>query len=355
MKKRMIAAALALALLLSGAALAAGGTQSDPLISLSYLNGAYWSALDTRVSGFVAEATKPIYDAAVSKAAQMENDASGGGSEWSVSNGFTAQTGLSGGMVTLSAGSGLVWTAGSGSVRSGVLVDATAGQEMPSGSGLTAGHRYIVAEEAVVAVTSQTADWMVDGNWKAAEGSGLPFTDVTADSWYYDAVSYVVDKKLFQGVSATQFRPQEPMTRGMVTTVLHRLAGEPEVSYEPIFTDVPEDQWYAPGVIWAGQTGVVSGFGNGTFLPNESVARQQFAVILYNYAGGIGCDTSGRSDLEGFADGAGVAAWARDAISWAVSEGLMNGSGGSLKPYANATRAEVAAMFQRFQTWLETQ
>ena len=351
MKKRMTAAALVLAVLLSGAALAAGGTQSDPLISLSYLNGTYWSALNAQVGSAVAEAAKPIYDEAVSRAGRMQPGAEG----WSVSNGFTAQTGAAGGTVTLSVGSGMIWTSGSGTVKSGVLVDVTACQETPSGGALTAGRRYIAAEEAVVAVTSQTAGWLVDGNWKAAEGAGLPFLDVPADSWYYDAVSYVVERKLFQGVSATQFRPMEPMTRGMVTTVLHRLAGEPAVSYSPMFTDVPDGQWYAAGVIWAGQTGVVSGFGNGTFLPDESISRQQFAVILYNYAEGIGCDTSGRSDLTGFLDGAGVAPWAKDAISWAVSEGLMNGSGGSLKPYANAARAEVAAMFQRFQTWLETQ
>lgn len=344
-KHRIIAGALALVVLLGGTVLAASGSQSDPLVSLSYLNGTYWSSLSGQVKEAVEKATQPAYDAALSKVQK------GQPSVGAVGNSLSAQTGTMGAQVELSAGSGLIWMAGDGTVRSGVLVDVTAGQETRSGGKLTVGRRYIAAERAAISVTSQNASWMAEGEWKQTDGNPnpLPFTDVPPDSWYYDAVCYAVEHGLFQGVTDTQFKPSGTMTRGMVTTVLYRLAGEPDVVYEPLFPDVPENRWYAEGVVWAGKNGVVSGFGDGTFLPNHSISRQQFAVILYNY---MGMDWTVGDELSQFADGGGVASWARSAMSWAVSTGIINGSNGKLRPYDTATRAEVAAMFQRFLTWM---
>lgn len=349
MKKRTMAMALALCILLSGAALAAGGTQSDPLISLSYLNGSYWTALKSRVSGAVDEATRPIYDAAVSKA-QQQTAADGSG--WSVSGGFLSQSGTFSGTVTLSVGTGLIWTDGSGTVRSGVLVDATTGREAAVGASLTAGHRYLAAEEAMIAVESQAAGWMVEGRWKTAAGTGLPFTDVAVNSWYCDNVRYVVEKGLFNGVTGTSFKPAGTMTRGMAATVLYRVAGKPAVSYAPLFTDVPKALWYTDGAVWVGQNQIDTGSG-GVFRPNEAVTRQELAVMLYNYTRYAGLDITGTADLSSFSDAGSVESWAKDAMTWAVSKGIMQGSGGRLKPGDSATRAEVAAMFQRFQLWLE--
>lgn len=339
MKKRTIAAALALCVLLSGAALAAGGGQSDPLISLSYLNGTYWSTLETLVDPAVKEDTQAIYDAALERAGRAP------------SGGFAAQAVGTGGVVKLSLGSGLVWTGGSGKVRAGLLVDATTGQEAPAGTALTAGHRYLAAEASSVMSLSQDAAWMAEGEWTLLPATGLAFTDVAADSWYCPNVQYVVREGLFQGVTSTAFQPSGQMTRGMAATVLYRVAGQPAVSYEPLFSDVPEDRWYADGAVWAGQNGIDTG-AEGRFRPNEDVTRQELAVMFYNYVRSVGADSSG-SGLAGFTDGGDVAPWAADALSWAVKQGIMQGSGGQLRPTASASRAEVAAMFQRFQVWLE--
>lgn len=345
MKKRTIAAALALCVLLSGAALAAGGDKSDPLISLNYLNGTYWSSLETLVDSAVKEDTQPIYDAALAKAGQQSP------SGQTVSNGFTAQTGGTGGVVKLTLGSGILWTDGGGRVRAGLLVDATTGQEAAPGTVLAAGHRYLAAEDASVLVTTQSAGWLVEGVWTAFPATGLAFTDVAADTWYCDPVRYAVEKGLFKGVTDTTFEPSGTMTRGMAATVLYRIAGEPAAAYAPLFSDVPEDRWYTSAVVWAGQNQIDAGK-DGAFRPKESITREELASMLYQYASLVGADAAG-SGLDSFSDAGDVSAWARDAMAWAVQKEIMQGSGGLLRPGASASRAEVAAMFQRFQTWLE--
>ena len=347
MKKKMMAAALALCVLLSGVALAAGGTSSDPLISLNYLNGTYWTSLEALVDAAVKEDTQPLYDAALNRARQQNP------SGLPASNGFTAQTGGTGGVVKLSLGSGLVWTGGSGKVRAGLLVDATTGREAAPGTALTAGHRYLAAEESSVLVTSQDGGWMAEGAWTVLPATGLAFIDVAADSWYCGNVCYVVEKGLFKGVTDTTFQPSGTMTRGMAATVLYRIAGEPPVTYAPLFTDVPEERWYTDGAVWAGQCQIVP-TGEGAFRPNENVTRQELASMLYEYARSVGADTAG-SSLSGFSDAGDAASWAKDALAWAGKNEIMQGSGGMLRPGGIATLAEVAAMFQRFQSWLENQ
>lgn len=333
MKRKAVAAALALCVLLSGAAVAAGGGQSDPLISLSYLNGTYWTQLEALADAAAARAMQPIYDAALGKA------------------GFAAGAGGTGGVLKLSLGSGLVWAGGSGKVRAGLLVDATAGAEVRPGGAMVPGHRYLAAEDSSVMSLSGDAAWLAEGRWSALPATGLDFIDVAADSWYCANVQYAVAKGLFQGVTATEFRPSGQMTRGMAAMVLYRVAGAPPVSYAPLFTDVPEDRWYAPAAVWAGQNQIDAG-AEGRFRPNEDVTRQELAAMLYRYARSVGADASG-TDLGAFTDGGSVADWAREALGWAVRQGIMEGSGGQLRPGASASRAEVAAMFQRFQTWLE--
>lgn len=345
MKKRTMAAALALCVLLSGAALAAGGDQSDPLISLNYLNGTYWSSLETLAASRVKEDTQSIYDAALAGAGRQTT------SGQTVSNGFIPQTGGTGGVVKLTLGSGMLWTGGGGKVRAGLLVDATTGQEAAPGTVLAAGHRYLAAEDASVLVTTPSAGWLVEGMWTALPATGLAFTDVAADTWYCGHVRYAVEKGLFKGITDTEFQPSGAMTRGMAATVLYRIAGEPAADYTPLFTDVPEGRWYTGAVVWAGQNRIDTG-ADGAFRPNEDITREELASMLYQYARLVGADTAG-SGLDGFSDAGTVSDWARDAMAWAVRKEIMQGSGGMLRPGASASRAEVAAMFQRFQTWLE--
>ena len=200
---------------------------------------------------------------------------------------------------------------------------------------------------------------MAEGKWRLGTGGAvvtpLPFTDVPAGQWYYDDVRFVVENGLFQGVSDTLFRPAGTMQRGMMTTVLHRLAGEPPTAYSPVFTDIPSGQWYTQGTIWAGAMGVVSGVEPGRFDPSANVTRQEIAVILHRYAEKMGYDVSASASLAGFRDAGSVASWGTRALSWAVGAGILNGSDGALLPDGDATRAEVAAMLHRFASWAERQ
>ena len=281
MKKKLMAGLLALALLLGCATVAWAGSGTDPLVSLSYLTGAYLTDLKAYITQWVTQDTQWIYNNALDKAGQQKPAADG----WTTSSGFAAGSGKQGDAVILSAGSGLIWTAGSGAVTSGVLVDATAGTELALGAALTTGHRYLAAEQAEVVAASQSAQWLAEGRWKMGTGQApLPFTDVRMGQWYYEDVRFVVENGLFQGMGGGRFEPGGTMERGMMTTVLHRLAGEPQVSYTPAFTDVPEGKWYAPGTIWCAQMKIVEGMGGGRFNPGGKVTREQIAVMLYKYA-----------------------------------------------------------------------
>lgn len=179
----------------------------------------------------------------------------------------------------------------------------------------------------------------------ASAAAAEKFTDVAPGAWYYEAVDYAVSEGLFNGTSEITFTPDGTMTRGMFVTVLanktenysaHQYTGSS-------FADVAAGQWYAPPVEWASQSKLVNGVGNGCFAPNDSVSREQLAVILYNYAKGCGADTSTTAGALGaFNDNGNVSGYARTAMEWAVSHKVLNGSDGRLDPKGTATRAQVA-------------
>ena len=181
----------------------------------------------------------------------------------------------------------------------------------------------------------------------------LPYDDVAGDSWYYSAVSFAYYNGLMNGVAAEKFDPNGTMTRAMLVTVLWRLDGGEAAGTSP-FTDVPENQWYTEGVIWAAENGIVNGVGGGRFDPNGSVTREQIATILYRYAEYCGLDVSERAALSRFADAARVSDYAAAPMQWAVQLGIIGGrqesSGLWLAPQSSGTRAEVAAMLMRFLT-----
>lgn len=350
MKKKMMAGLLA-AVLLAGCVTAAwAGSGPDPLISLSYLNGAYLTDLKAYITQWVTQDTQGIYNDAVAQAGRHKPSGDG----WTTSSGFAAGSGKSGDAVILSAGSGLIWMSGSGYVTSGVLVDATAGAELALGAALISGHRYLAAEQAEVSITSQSVQWLAEGRWKMGTGQApLPFTDVAPGQWYYEDVRFAVENGLFQGVGGGRFNPGGTMERGMMTTVLHRLAGEPDTAFAQVFTDVPAGKWFAPGTSWCAGMKIVEGMGGGRFEPHGKVTREQIAVMLYKYAVQTGHTAGERGNLSGFPDAGSVSSWAGDAVSWAVGAGLLNGSDGKLLPGSSATRAQVAAMLHRFQGWLD--
>lgn len=180
-----------------------------------------------------------------------------------------------------------------------------------------------------------------------ASAAAEKFTDVKPGAWYYTAVDYAVGEGLFSGTSATTFDPNSPMTRAMFVRVLGNKAKIDESAYmTSSFSDVKAGTWYAPCVEWAAQTGIVSGTGNGRFSPNQSVTREQMAVILYNYAKHTGCgDIQNGTEILRFPDTGDVSDWAKEAMTWAVDKEIISGCGGKLNPKDTATRAQVAQIF----------
>jgi hypothetical protein len=176
-----------------------------------------------------------------------------------------------------------------------------------------------------------------------------PYTDVNADDWFYDAVTFVSQKGLFSGTSTTTFSPNSPMTRAMLATVLYRLEGSPIVSGTNAFTDVQKGEWYTDAVIWSNASDIVRGYGSGLFGTNDNATREQTAAILYHYAKYKGYDVTAAANLKAFSDAESISSWAQSAMSWANAEGLINGrTKANLVPGDSASRAEVASILQRF-------
>lgn len=173
------------------------------------------------------------------------------------------------------------------------------------------------------------------------------FMDVAPNAWYKDAVQYAYDNGLMTGVSANEFAPEQTTTRAMIVSILARL--ENVTSAESTgFADV-SDEWFATAVNWAASVGVVNGFEDNTFRPNDPITREQLAAILMNYSAWKGEDVSARADLTTYIDQ--PSAWARETMQWAVAEGLISGvTNDELQPQGNATRAQVAAILQRYLT-----
>ena len=176
----------------------------------------------------------------------------------------------------------------------------------------------------------------------------LPFRDVSKDSWYYDAVCYVVEQKLMAGVSENTFAPQQSFSRAMLAQILYNLEGQPAAGGAP-FADVAEGSWYAAAVAWCAENHLVSGYDEDTFAPDEAVTREQMALMLYRYAQFKSWDVSGQGDLERFTDSGEISSWAANGLKWAVGAGVMGGKdGGVLDPAGTATRAEVAQILKNF-------
>jgi len=135
----------------------------------------------------------------------------------------------------------------------------------------------------------------------------------------------------------------------MIVTILHRLEGEPSSQESTAFLDIPLDAWYADAVAWAAEHGIVVGYSDTAFGPNDPITREQMAAILYRYAQYKGYDVSAQADLSKFTDTGKISAYALPALQWANAEGLINGKGnGVLDPRGQATRAEAAAILMRF-------
>lgn len=189
---------------------------------------------------------------------------------------------------------------------------------------------------------------VIDDHSHAALSVSDIFVDVAPDAWYTDAVQYAYDHGLMTGTSATTFAPNTTTTRAMIVSILARQ--ENVTSAEDAgFTDVAAGDWYATAVNWAAREGIIAGFEDESFRPNAAITREQLAAILCNYSAWKGEDTSARADLDEYTDAISISSWATDTMSWAVAEQLLAGvTENTLEPQGAATRAQVAAVLQRF-------
>ena len=181
------------------------------------------------------------------------------------------------------------------------------------------------------------------------------FGDLTATAWYHDGVHYCLENGLMRGVSGGKFLPDGSTTRAQLVTILWRLEGSPETTGAVRFGDTAGGAWYTEAVRWAAGCGVVKGYDNGRFGPNDAVTREQMAAILYRYAQHKGYDVSAGNDTNilSFDDAFAVSEYAIPAMQWACGSGMVRGiaqkDGMLLAPRDTTTRAQTATLLMRFQ------
>ena len=177
----------------------------------------------------------------------------------------------------------------------------------------------------------------------------IPFRDVLESDWYYEAVCYAYENKLFEGVSDDSFAPLVTMNRAMIVTVLWRISGKPAPAAESRFEDVKPTAWYADPVAWAAEVGVVEGVSDTLFAPEDDLTREQITTMLCRYHRYVLNGELSGGEYEEYPDAAEVSSWAEESVGWAVGRGILTGrDDGRLQPRSPASRAEVAEMLMRY-------
>ena len=174
------------------------------------------------------------------------------------------------------------------------------------------------------------------------------FYDVPNDAYYYEAVKWAVENGITGGIGNSLFAPDQPCTRAQIVTFLWRAAGSPVVNYAMDTADVAEDAYYAEAVRWALSEGITTGTGDGTFSPDAACTRAQAVAFLFRAAVANGLEAVTLSDLlSGFEDAASVPGYALPAMNWALSQGIVKGSGTQLLPGGACTRAQIVTFLYR--------
>lgn len=200
----------------------------------------------------------------------------------------------------------------------------------------------ILTEEGVQFIVEGSATVKIVDNKKS-------FIDVYATDWYNDAVTFVAAHEIMNGTDEHIFSPHMPLNRGMVAMVVYNMENRPGYMVNASFLDVVEGAWYTDAIFWAAENGIVKGYSSESYGPLDDVTREQLVAILYRYANMKGYDTTAAGDLYAFTDGAETSDYAKDAMTWGLGAGLLQGRGnGILDPRGNASRAEVAQIFMNF-------
>ena len=194
----------------------------------------------------------------------------------------------------------------------------------------------------------------VYADWKKREPDAVknPFADVNAGDWFYQDVLFSYEKGLMSGMDAAAFAPYANTTRAQIAVIFYRMEGSPAVEGENSFVDVVRGSgtaWFYDAVTWAQKNGIMGGYSNSSFAPNDPITREQLAAIFYRYAQYKGYDTTqGGMAIREFGDYESISDYAMGAMAWAVNTGLVKGDSNLLYPNGTATRAEIAAMLHRF-------
>ena len=209
---------------------------------------------------------------------------------------------------------------------------------------------YLTEDTTVYAKWEKIAEEVPEEPEETEETETISFKDVKESDWFYEAVSYAVENGLMSGMSEDIFAPNTPLTREMLAVILWNLEGNPTPDEVAPFLDVTSDKYYANAIAWANENGIVAGYGN-TFGVGDSITREQFAVMLYNYAQYQGYDVSVGEDTNilSYTDAFDISNYAYPAMQWACGAGIMSGNDdGTLNPQGKATRAEAATMLMNF-------
>ena len=177
------------------------------------------------------------------------------------------------------------------------------------------------------------------------------FTDADPTAWYHDGVHYVLENGIMSGLGNGQFAPNDTTSRAMLAQILYNMEGKPAIRSGIPFEDVSESDWYAMAISWAESNGIIGGYGNGKFGPNDDLTREQLVTIMYRYAKNKGIDVSVGEDTNilSYNDAFDVSEWAIPAMQWAVGNGLISGrTASTLNPKDKATRAEIATIIMRY-------
>ena len=349
--KRAIAAGLVLIMLLFmvTASASPAGSTTDPLITRSYLDGAYKTALQSEITGALSGAA----DRVTGRLDGVFENHLG----YRFAPRFIKVSLAQGDTVSLSSGASFILISGSASLSlaSGTVLNISTGGEVKAGSTLSQYQRYFCAENTTARIKADSAAagqvdgyYLIDGS--GAPAAHLPFKDVPETAWFFAAVDYAYSNELFTGTSASAFSPNAPMTRAMFVTVLHRLDGRPFAPAGAGFSDVSNpSQYYYAAVAWANANDIVTGYSDGTFKPDLHVTREQMAAIIYRYALYDGRDPSTPGTVfDTFPDRSNVSGYAAHALRWTVSREIIRGSNGRLLPQNTATRAEVAQIIYNY-------
>ena len=214
------------------------------------------------------------------------------------------------------------------------------------------GWGLIQVPEAIRAADAYFSNAQTSDNEKLPAVSSLieRFRDVLKNSWFYSVIQYVTEKGYMKGVDSSSFEPQSLVTRAQIAQILYNIAGKPEFTPAGSFSDVSSSAWYYAPVMWAEQAGLVNGYPEGAFGPNDPATREQMAAILQRFAQWKGLSANaGSAKTASFQDSSLISDWAKGAMHWATSLGVMNGDNlGRLNPLGFATRAEVASMLKNF-------